>query len=138
MDGEHEHQDKPCPVGNRWGPEIARLNTELMNVRHRMNSYEQWQAVQARIAEEHERELAKMSPYEIRIDRGESEQSRIGKVLTDLMHTVWGNGKDGLTTRMDRMEQGRKQTVTMLSAIGAAAMALMGTAVQLAIAFSGK
>lgn len=80
-----------------------------------------------------------------RIDRCEGELAQMTKVITNLMHSVWGNGKDGLTTRVDRIEQrtlseaeSRKQTATMVSAIGAAAMALLSLAVQAIIAWAGK
>lgn len=82
-----------------------------------------------------------------RVDRADQERSEMSRTITDLKHTVWGNGKDGLATRMDRVEQrtlstaeSRKQTWAVIGAVGGFAMGMIGLIVQalIAMASSGK
>jgi hypothetical protein len=73
MDEEQrEHSDShdhPCPAGNKWRPEIDRLNSELMSVRNRMDRYEMSQAMVVRDIGEHKAAIEKMATHEIRLDR---------------------------------------------------------------------
>lgn len=93
MDEEQrEHNDKPCPVGNRWGPEIARLNSELSAVRNRMNAYELAQAMHNRDIMENTAAIRAMSTHETRIDRIEqrSLSATESQTLASTKIASWG------------------------------------------------
>jgi hypothetical protein len=69
-----------------------------------------------------------------------SEHAHTKKLAEDLKHEVWGNGKDGLDVRVDRMEQSRltekeasdlrHTRITSLASLGGTLLLLLSMLLQ--------
>lgn len=108
-----DRNEQPCPVGNRWGPEIDRLNVEIRSLRHRASNTEQIATLQGAVMKTMDEDLATVKK------------------------TLYGNGQPGLCLDVDRLKQRslgmREMTLLVIAAVGGIGGGVGGIAALIAV-----